>query len=165
MVPFSVVENVAYPTITGGEKIFTLGLTKLNGTVVPRIQSVNISNEFQFEADDDIVRGVYKERTIINDSATLIRIKTKERFNWAATGFGFGGLPLNGTSGLTCFARRKNYAESAAEHFKIVATTGQVFPVNAQGQGTQLMVDEFVVECTLPAVGNVLTFTPGQVIV
>jgi len=163
-VPFAVIDDVAYPAVTGGAKIFTLGLTKLNGTALSRVQSVTISNEFQFEADDDIVRGVYKERTIINDSATMIRVKLKDRINWLDAGFGFGGTALNGTTGLTVFARRKGYAEAATEHMKIVAAVGQVFPINAQGQGSQLMVDEFVVECTLPASGSVLTFTPGQAI-
>lgn len=161
-VPFTVVSTIAHPAVTGGAKIFTLGMTKLNGTAIPRVQSVTISNEFQFEADDDIVRGVYKERTIINDSVTTIRVKTKDRFNWITAGL--GGLALNGTTGFTTFARRKNYAESASEHVKIVASTGQVFPINAQGQGSQLMVDEFVVEVTLPASGSALAFTTGQAI-
>lgn len=162
--PVYVIEDVAYPSVSGGAKIFTLGLLKLNGTAIPRVQSVQISNEFQFEQDDDIVRGVYKERTIVNDSATMIRVKTKERFNWLDAGFLPGGTSLNGSTGLTVFARRKGYAESATEHTKIVASTGQVFPLNAQGQGSQLMVDEFVVECTLPASGSVLAFTTGQAI-
>lgn len=163
-VPFSVVESVAFPSVTGGSKIFTLGLSKLNGTALTRVQSVSISNEFQFENDDDITRGVFKERTIINDSATMIRVKLKERINWTSAGFGFNGTALNGTTGFTVFARRKNYAESATEHVKIVAPTGTVYPINAQGQGAQLMVDEFVVECTLPASGAVLAFTSGQAI-
>ena len=163
-VPMSVISDVAYPSITGGGKIFTLGLTKLNGTALSRVQSVTISNEFQFENDDDIVRGVYKERTIINDSATMIRVKLKDRVNWTSSGLGFGGTALNGTTGFTTFARRKGYAENATEHVKIVASTGQVFPINAQGQGSQLMVDEFVVEAMLPASGSLLAITTGQAI-
>lgn len=164
LVPFTVIEGVAFPAVTGGSKIFTLGMSKLNGVMLSRVQSVMIANEFQFEADDDIDRGVFKERTIINDSATTIRVKLKERVNWTDSGFGFNGSALNGTTGFTVFARRKNFAESATEHVKIVAPTGNVFPINAAGQGAQLMVDEFVVECTLPSNGIVLTFTSGQAI-
>lgn len=159
--PFSVVETVAIPAVTAGLKIFTLGRVQLNGTDIPRVQSVNITNELQFEQDDDILRTVYKERAVVNDGTIRIRVKTKERFNWLAAGFGFNGTALNGSTGLTVWARRKNFAESALEHTRIRASTGVVYPVNAQGTGSQLMVDEFVAELLLPASGSILAFTSG----
>lgn len=159
--PFSVIETAAITAVTSGAKIFSLGQVQLNGTAIPRVQSVSINHELQFEQDDDIVRGPYKERAVVNDSKTTIRVKTKERFNWLSAGFGFGGTALNGSTGLTVWARRKGYAESALEHTRIRASTGVVYPVNANGSGSNLMVDEFVAELLLPASGSILAFTSG----
>lgn len=162
--PFSVIETVAVPATSAGLKIFTLGQVQLNGVQIPRVQSVNITKELQFEQDDDIVRTVYKERAVVNDSTIRIRVKTKERFNWLSAGFGFNGTALNGSTGLTVFARRKNFAEAATEHVRIRASTGTVYPVNTQGTGSQLMVDDFIAELTIPASGSILAFTSGLAI-
>lgn len=162
--PFSVIETAAITAVSTGLKIFSLGRVQLNGVDIPRVQSVNITNELQFEQDDDIVRSPYKERAVVNDGTIRIRVKTKERFNWLAAGFGFAGTALNGSTGLTVWARRKGFAESALEHTRIRASTGTVYPVNANGSGSNLMVDEFVAELLLPASGSILAFTSALAI-
>lgn len=157
--PFDLQENVAYPTISGGHDLFTLGPVYLNNTQLGSVQRVTAANEYQFDSDVDQTRlTAYREARAVNDAVTRIRVRLKYRINWVpTTGVAHQGTALDSTNGIVFYARKKGYANTATEHVKWQAIDGTAFPINLQGSGSNLATDEFVVDVkkvTTPLVGT-----------
>lgn len=146
--PFNLQENIAYPTIAGGHDVFALSKSFLNGTQIPNVRRIRVENEYQFDTDAEEARVTeWREVRAVNDAITRVRVTTSERFNWVpTTGIAHSGTALDGLTGLQVYARKKGYALTAAEHVLWQAESGTAYPVNATGQGANLMVDEFVVD-------------------
>lgn len=160
--PFEQDAGVALPTVSSpnGHRIFQLSKVFLDGTQIPRVMEVSVANDITFDTDVPATTE-FRELFSVNSAVTRITVKTKDRFNWTATGISFNGDDLDGVNGLEFYARQKGFATTASKHILFQALTGRVFPVSTTGSDSP-MVDEFVVEIVDPS--SPLTGTADQAI-
>ena len=113
---------------------FGLGKTSLNGTELAPVQSVEIASNFeafQIGGKSDQWDTFVAHKS--NQPVATIKLLDAQNF----TTIGLDGLALNGSTGLTCFARKYSadgdrVANGTAEHIKFVIADGIAVPVDAQ---------------------------------
>lgn len=141
---------------------FGAGPFDINGTQIVGIQNVEISSGVQV-AQEGGESELYPTFTFIQATAPTVTIQTREATNWGALA-DIDGLALNGTTGITFFARKYaadgggRVTDVSAEHVKFVGSFGVVTPVDTSGDGNSLTTDTLLItlrantDSTLPLV-------------
>lgn len=123
---------------------FGAGPVALNGAAIPGVQEIEIASGARL-----VEHGGETEQwptaLTIEETAPQITVRTKEAVNWPTVGF--DGVALNGSSGLTCYARKfanvGRVADVTAGHLKFVGANGTAIPISTSGDGSSVLVDEF----------------------
>lgn len=123
---------------------FTCGPVSVNGVTLPGIKSIDIDTgtELLNETADG---EVWPSFVGIQKVAPTVTVKLFEKV--LLNTIGLQGAALNGTTGLTFFARKyangtpARVANGTAEHIKFVGAYGAVIPMDSDGQDSSPYTD------------------------
>ena len=155
--------SVALPGNLAAGTYFGAGPVSINGTSYGTVQEISIDSGIKL-----LQLGGESERfdTFVGIEQTdpVVTIKFLEAINWAT--IGLEGTALNGSTGLTFYARAfasngSRIANATTSHIKFVCANGHAKPVDSSGQGTSPITDtvKFVLtaasDSTVPIAGTV----------
>lgn len=141
--PFAYSGSVALSGNLATGTFFGAGPVAINGTTYGGVQEITIDSGIQLiEAGGE--SELYDTFCGIMMTRPVVTIRFQTEMNWSA--IGAGGLALNGSTGLTFFARKfaadgARVANATAEHIRFVGTHGLVVPVDTNGQGSSPITD------------------------
>lgn len=135
-------------------KHFGAGPVEINGANVPGVKDIQIDSGIQL-IQEGSSSEVYDTFTGIQQTEPTVTITTLEETNWST--LGAGGLVLNGSTGLECWARKfttnetggvSRVADGTAEHVKFTGLNGVAIPVDSSGEGSSPISDTLRIELT-----------------
>lgn len=132
-------------------EFFGAGPASLNGSDIGAIKEITIESGVRLIREGG-GSELWPTWTSIQEGEPVVTIRTLHAVNWAT--LGLSGLALNGTSGLTFFARKyaangRRVSNATAEHIKFVCALGSALPVSTSGQTTSPVSD--TLRCQLVA--------------
>jgi hypothetical protein len=132
---------------------FGAGPVAVNGVAIPGVQSIEISSGVQLLTEGG-ESELWDTFTGIELTEPTIVVQTREAVNYGT--FGLTGTILNGTTGITAFARKfaannGRVANITAEHVKFVGALGAAIPQDTSGEGTSLTTDSILFQLVAPS--------------
>ena len=152
-------------------ELFCAGPWSINGSDIPCIKNVTINSGVRILSEGGSGE-VWPTFVGLEETEPTIDIETKELVNWNT--YGLDGIALDGSVGVTGFARKFNgdsnggtarVANATTEHIKFVGAFGLAAPLDSSGDGRGTISDNIRLVCransdsTLP-----LTITTGSAI-
>lgn len=144
--------SVALSGNLSAAEYFGVGPGALNGSDISGIQEITINSGVKLIVVGES-SGLWPTFAAVQETDPVITVKLNHEINWSSVGL--DGTALNGTSGLTFYARKyaangSRVANATASHIKFVVANGQATPLNTTGQGTDLVTDSFQVNAVAP---------------
>lgn len=165
--PFAYTGSVALSGTIIPQNYFGAGPCSINGSLIGAVQDITVNSGIRL-TEQGGESEVYNTFVGIEVTEPHVDITTKHAVNWAT--IGLVGTALNGTTGLTFYARKfaadgQRVADGTAEHILFNAPFGRAIPQNSSGDMSNPISDTLRVELRQnTTAATPLTITPASAI-
>lgn len=146
--PFQYTASVALSGTHGAASLWGVGPCAINGTSLGAIKEIDIQTGVTLLREGG-ESELYDTFIAIEQTDPIVTITTLHSVNWGT--LGLNGVSLNGTTGLSFYARKRGpqgpVANITAEHILFTGLRGLAVPLNASGQGSAAISDQ--IRCSL----------------
>lgn len=148
--PFVYTGSIALAGNITATEYFGAGPVSINGTSIPGVQDITIESGITLTQEGG-ESELWDTFTGIEQGNPVVTITTREMVNWST--IGLAGLALNGSTGLSFYARKysangSRVANATAQHIKFDGILGMAIPMDSSGDGTAPISDTIKVHLT-----------------